>query len=362
MPAGISYSRLVGAFAVAFLLATANARASRMVQVDVHSDLLSAFWNQPVSLHADVLLPDSYDTDTTRRYRVLYWLFGYGSQYDAAARKAWGDWARAFAAPKNDTIVVFPDPMVASYVYTEFANSANAGPWGDAFADELVPYIDRTYRTSRHYIGGHSSGAWAALWQQIQHPRVFDGAWAYAPDPTDFHDFTGSDLTATPPGNFYYHGKGELYWMRGYTRPLNLRDMAQGADGGIWPRQFASFEAVFSPRGADGTPAYLFDRKSGAINAEVAAYWEANYDLATIVKRMWTADGPSLRGKIHLIVGTADTFNLDGPSRRFCAVLEALNADAECTFVRGGDHFTILTWNGGYERHVIDEIFLTMPA
>ena len=332
-----------------------------MVQVEVHSEFLSAFWKQPVALHADVLLPDSYDVDPTRHYPVLYWLFGYGSQYDFMARKTWGDWHRALGT-HDDAIVVFPDPMLASYVYSEFANSANTGPWGDAFASEVIPYVDKNFRTSRRYIGGHSSGAWAALWQQINYPELFDGAWAYAPDPVDFHDFTGPDLTATPPGNFYYRSNGELYWMRGYGRARNLHDMAQGADGGMYLGQFESFEAVFSPRTADGFPAHLFNRKSGAIDADVAQYWEAHYDLAAIVNRVWAAEGSTLRGKIHLIVGTADTFNLDGPAHRFCGVLEALNAKAECTFLRGDDHWAILDWDGGYEHHVIDAIFLTVPG
>jgi S-formylglutathione hydrolase FrmB len=332
-----------------------------MEQVTVHSDVLSAFWKQPITLHADVLLPDSYDADPTRRYPVIYWFFGYGGNYDRLARAAWGAWTRAFASTNHDAIVVFPDPML-QYAYTEFANSANTGPWGDAFAYELVPYIDRSFRTAKRYVAGHSSGAWAAIWQQINHPELFDGAWAYAPDPLDFRDFTGPNLTATPPENLYVDSRGQRYTFvrkNGHDTET-LEDFVVGA--GVGPAQFASFEAVFSPQAADGLPAQLFDRKSGAIDATVAAYWESHYDATALFRREWAQKGPALRGKLHVIVGTADTFHLDGPTRLFCDSLAALGADAACTFLSGEDHFAILGWDGGYERHVIDEIFRTVAG
>jgi hypothetical protein len=353
--------RFCVAFALALIVSTTGASASRMVTVGVHSDILSTFWKQSISLHADVLLPDSYDAQPERRYPVVYWFFGYGGNYDRGARDAWGDWHRAFGA-HDDAIVVFADPML-SYVYTEFANSASAGPWGDAFANELVPDIDRRFRTAKRYVAGHSSGAWAALWQQVNHPELFDGAWAYAPDPVDFHDFTGSDLTAAPAGNFYGPSGAEQFEvMPTPTSRMTLRQLAQGDAGGMWVTQFMSFEAVFSPKGSDGEPQQLFDRKTGAIDPAVAAYWEANYDIAALVKARWVQIGPSLRGKIHVIVGSQDNFRLDSPVRLFCKELDALQAEAECTFLDGGNHWTILNASGGYEHHIIDEIFLTAPG
>jgi pimeloyl-ACP methyl ester carboxylesterase len=352
--------KFIIALAIAVIAATTPALASRMVYVEIPSDRLSAFWKTPMTLRADVLLPDSYDKEPARRYPVLYWFFGYGGNFDRLARESWGDWMRAFAAA-HDTIVVFPDPML-QYVYTEFADSANSGPWGAAFTTEFVPSIDKTFRTNGRYLGGHSSGGWAALWLQTTYPGLFAGAWSYAPDPVDFHDFTGPDLTATPPGNFYGPNSSESYVMHLPRRAVTLREMAQGDGGSIWVAQFMSFEAVFSPKGSDGYPEQLFDRKTGAIDSAVATYWEAHYDIAALMKARWAQIGPSLRGKIHMIVATHDTFGLDGAVRLFCKELDTLQADAECTFLGGGDHWTILDHDGGYEHHVIDEIFLTIPG
>jgi len=51
---------------------------------------------------------------------------------------------------------------------------------------------------------------------------------------------------------------------------------------GDYGGQLASFEWVFSPRGEDGRPMSLFDRDSGAIDPEVAAYWKKHYDIARL--------------------------------------------------------------------------------
>lgn len=62
-------------------------------------------------------------------------------------------------------IWVVPD-MNAPGGPTEFADSVNNGPWGRAFSNELVPYLDQAYRTSAkpeaRFLTGHSSGGWAA--------------------------------------------------------------------------------------------------------------------------------------------------------------------------------------------------------
>lgn len=349
------------ALALALFTLTTPARASRLVYVEIPSEPLSAFWKTPMTLRADVLLPDSYDTDPQRRYPVLYWFFGFGGNFDHMAHDTWRDWTHALASAHHDAIVVFPDPMLQS-VYTEFVDSANSGPWGTAFTTEFVPSIDKTFRTEGRYLGGHSSGGWAALWLQITHPDLFAGEWSYAPDPVDFHDFCGPDLAARPPGNFYGRSPSQPYVLYFPRRAVTMREMAQGDAASIWVAQLMSFEAVFSPKGSEGYPEQLFDRETGAIAPAVAAYWEANYDIAALVKARWAQIGPSLRGKIHVIVGSRDTFRLDGAARLFCNELEVLQADADCTFIDGGDHWTILSNDGGYEHHVIDEIFLMTPG
>ena len=114
--------------------------------------------------------------------------------------------------------------------------------------------------------------------------------------------------------------------------------------------QFASFDWVFSPRGTDGRPQPLFDRKTGAVDPKVAFYWRDNYDIAWRIKRDWKTLQPDLDGKIHLWVGTADTFHLDGSARLLKATLDSLGAKTEFHFIEGADHGTLTRLGGPTPR------------
>ena len=107
-----------------------------------------------------------------------------------------------------------------------------------------------------------------------------------------------------------------------------------GHDGG----QFRSFEWVFSPRGPDGTPMAMFDRTTGAVNPAVVAYWRDHYDIAHMIETHWPELKPDLDGKVHLVVGTADTFYLDGAAHRLDAAMKAVGAHANFTFLPNKTH------------------------
>ena len=66
-----------------------------------------------------------------------------------------------------------------------------------------------------------------------------------------------------------------------------------------------------SPVGADGYPQPIFDKETGEIDPKVAAYWKEHYDLNAKLQRDWTTLGPKLQGKIHLYVGSDDTYFLN---------------------------------------------------
>jgi hypothetical protein len=165
----------------------------------------------------------------------------------------------------------------------EFADSVNNGPWGTALTSELIPFLEHKYRMdgkpSGRLLTGHSSGGWAALWIQVTHPGFFGGTWPTAPDPSDFRSFANIDLTKRPLPNFYRRKDGSpsmLVRMDGKDQQ-SVQDLArQERVLGNYGGQLASFEWVFSPRGKDGRPMPLFDRDTGKIDSEVAAYWEAH--------------------------------------------------------------------------------------
>ena len=263
-------------------------------------------------------------------------------------------------------IWVFLDESSATGTH-EFADSVNNGPWGTALTEELIPELERSYRMdakpSGRFLTGHSSGGWATLWLQVRYPKVFGGTWPTSPDPSDFHDFTGVDLYA-PGANVYRRTDGSAYpLVRDHDKVIATYEQFARLEDVIGPvgGQMASFDWVFSPRGTAGRPMPMFDRTTGVVDPKVVAYWRDHYDIAHLVQAQWPRLKPDLDGKIHLTVGTADTFYLDGAAHRLKAVLDGLGAKSEFTFVPGRTHMDLYA-EGDDRRALLKKIAWQMYA
>jgi hypothetical protein len=88
-----------------------------------------------------------------------------------------------------------------------------------------------------------------------------------------------------------------------------LGDLGRSGD------QFDIWQAVYSPEGKDGYPQPIFDKDTGAIDHKTAEYWREHYDLDAMLQREWARPenplGPKLQGKLHLYVGSDDTYFLN---------------------------------------------------
>jgi len=313
---------------------------------EFQSAMLGKFWGHPVSIKACVILPPGYDEHGAATYPTAYWTHGFGGGAEGAMVAGLRLRARMADGKMPPMIWVMLDESVPQGTH-EFADSVNNGPWGAALTTELIPYLEAKYRmdarpTSR-LLNGHSSGGWATLQLQVNYPDVFGGTWSTSPDPSDFHDFTGPDLYA-PGANLFRKADGSavpifrdngkvIATMEQFTR---MEDVL-GPIGG----QIASFDWVFSPKSKEGAPEQMFDHQTGVVHPEVVRYWHDHYDLAHIVEAHWGERGASLKGRIHLFVGTADTFYLDGAAHKFEAVLNRLGADPHFTYIPDRTHFDL---------------------
>jgi enterochelin esterase-like enzyme len=326
--------------------------------IDFPSHRLSAYWGRPMHIRGWLVLPPSYDKKKTARYPTVYVTHGFGGDLARISGSAKEAYAGMENRSRPEMIYVVLDEHCPRGTH-EFADSANNGPWGDALTKELIPHLEKNYRMdgkpSGRFVTGHSSGGWAALWLQVAYPRVFGGSWPTAPDPSDFHDFTNVDLMNDT--NFYRRPDGSarmLVRMNGKD-VLSLEQFAKmervmGDYGG----QMASFEYVFSPRGEDGRPMQLFDRDTGEINREVANAWE-KYDVARILREHWKELAPNLNGKIHLTVGTADTFHLDEPARLLEQTIKELGGKASFTYIPGRTHMNL--YEGGLQDRIAKQMY-----
>jgi Putative esterase len=313
---------------------------------DFISPVLSRFFGWPVHMRAWVILPPGYESKSKERYLTAYWTHGFTGDLAGAKLSGAAIYTRMAEGKMPPMIWVMLDESWATGTH-EFANSLNNGPWGSALTAEFIPFLERKYRMNAtvhgRFLQGHSSGGWATLQLQVNYPGVFGGTWSTSPDPSDFHDFTGIDLYA-PHANVYHRPDGTPYpLVRDHGKVVGTFEQFAKLERvlGDYGGQLASFEWVFSPRGRDGRPLQMFNRDTGDIDPQVVAYWRDHYDLAHQLIAEWPVRGPGLRGKVHVFVGTADTFYLDGPAHRLDAVLRGLNANAHFTFIDGRTHFDL---------------------
>jgi len=310
------------------------------------SPLLTKFWGRTMKIRAWVILPPGYDASARKTYPTVYETHGFGGFLDAQLLSGLRIRKRMADGKMPPMIWVMLDESCPEGTH-EFADSVNNGPWGAALTTEFIPWIETRYRmdarvTSR-LLNGHSSGGWATLQLEINYPEVFGGTWSTSPDPSDFHDFTGPDLYAAG-ANMYRKADGSAVpIMRNKGKVLaNFEDLAKlEAVLGPYGGQVSSFDWVFSPKGEDGAPEPMFDRKTGEVHPDVVAYWREHYDLAHILETRWAERGAMLKGRIHLFVGTADTFYLDGPAHRLEAVLERLGGEPHFTYLPDRTHFDL---------------------
>lgn len=310
--------------------------------VRLKSEILSRFWGMPFYLRAHVLVPRGFDEQRQGRYPAVY-VFGHGSapfffnpdpashagslaDSRAANLETGYEFYQSWIADDFPRVVAVTFEMPSPYFVESYAlNSANNGPFGDALTREMIPHLEKLFRLiperNARVVEGNSTGGWEALAMQLHYPDFFGGAWVLNPDPIDFRRYQLVDVYADdnmfarplPP-----YQSAERVFRRDTDGQamFTMRDMARyeaalgtkqrsGAQLDIW-------QATHGPVRADGYPAALFDKASGAIDKSVVAYMrEHGYDLTEYARRNWSALGPKLAGRLTFITGEMDDFHLN---------------------------------------------------
>lgn len=291
----------------------------------IKSELISEFWGQSMYLSANILLPKGYDEHPDVYYPVIY-LQGHfpGGQAPFGFVEGRGAFYNFWTSDEAPRMIVVTFRDANPYYDTSYSvNSANIGPYGDAIIQELIPYIEEHFRIIREpwarILAGGSTGGWEALALQVWYPDFFGGTWSWCPDPVDFHYYQLVNIydddnayyteydwvkverpsARKPDGNLLFTIKQENYW----EQAMGPNDRSGG--------QWAVWEAVFSPIGADGYPQQIWDPVTGKIDHNVAEYWKENYDITYKLQQDWLTLGPKLVGKLHIAVGDMDTYYLN---------------------------------------------------
>ena len=333
--------------------------------------MLSQWWDKSTSINAAVLLPSGYADNPKKKYPVCYSIGGYGSRYTRVNQivqdSTMQTWWTSKDAPQ--IITVFLDG------YGQFGdsyqlNSENNGPYGSALIEEIIPEIDKTYRTEgtseARFTAGCSTGGWVSLALQLYYPDDFGGCFSYSADPVSFYKMQLINI---------YENKNAFYNDNSIERPSKRNTMGEPefsikkevqtenvegyTNSYITSRnQWGGWNAVYSPRDKNGLPMPLFDPITGTIDPTVAEHWK-KYDLLKYVQENWSELGPKIQGKIHIWMGDMDNYYLNNAMRDFDSYLRSTTnpkSDAEILFSPTCGHcenYSIRTYLEAIQKQII---------
>ncbi len=351
--------------------------------IKIRSELLSKFWGKDMYLGAHVLLPEGFEEHPEANYplMIFHGHFPYdfgGFREDLPDPELQPDYSARFnVSGYNKTVQQEAHSFYQQWISKDFprmiiikiqhanpyyddsyaVNSANLGPYGDAITYELIPHIEKEFRGigapwSRFLYGG-STGGWEALAAQVMYPDQYNGCFAACPDPIDFRAYCLVDIYQDQ--NAYYYQsefkptlrpghRNYLGQVTSSLKDMNLRELVLGSKGRSG-QQWDIWEAVYSPQGEDGYPQRLWDKSTGEIDAEVAKYWQENYDLRYILERDWDEIGSELQGKIHIYCGDMDNYYLNNAvylMEEFLQKTESPHYGGEVAYGDRAEH----CWNG----------------
>jgi enterochelin esterase family protein len=145
----------------------------------------------PTERMLPVYLPPGY-ADGRERYPVIYVLAGHGGSGPLELNSpAWGEsfperLDRLITTGKAPPVIAVLPDCFTIFGGAQYLNTPALGQYEDYLIDELVPYVDATYRTladrAHRGITGKSSGGYGAMVQAMRHPEVFGAMASHSGD------------------------------------------------------------------------------------------------------------------------------------------------------------------------------------
>ncbi len=268
-----------------------------------------------------VYLPPGYD-GAAERYPSIYLIQGLSGQLDMWRNRS----------PFRPNVVELIDALFAegdvppSIVVmvdcwtklggSQFVDSPGTGRYHSYLCDEIVPWVDREFRTlpeaAHRGITGKSSGGYGAMITPMLRPDLFGGLATHAGDAL-FEACFLPEFRDAVRGLREYDGSFDAFWSDFRSRPALTKssDMILvnvGCMAACWSTD------------EDGTVHLPFDVTTGALDDEVWARW-----LAWDPVRMVPGHAAALAGMraIYVDAGTRDEFFLDLGVQAFVDALRA---------------------------------------
>jgi S-formylglutathione hydrolase FrmB len=271
-----------------------------------------------------VYLPPGYDDDPERRYPSVYMIQGLTGQLDmwrnrSAFRPNFPELADdLFASGEAPPCVVVWVDAWTSYGGSQFLDSPGTGRYHTYLCDEIVPWVDRRYRTlaaaEHRGIAGKSSGGYGAMVTPMLRPDLFGGLATHAGDALFEVCYLPEFRDSARALRDDYEGSFDRFWEDFRSRPAMSKD-SDGVLMNDW-----CMAACYSAD-EDGTVRLPFDPDTGELIPEVWGRW-LEWDPVRMVKK----HADALRGMraIYIDAGKRDQWYLDLGAEAFRRELEAI--------------------------------------
>ena len=271
-----------------------------------------------------VYVPPGHDDEPDRRYPSIYVIQGLTGQIDAwrnrtAFRKNFPELAdELFASGESPpAILVFVDAWT-SVGGSQFIDSPGTGRYLTYICDEIVPWVDSTYRTkaeaAHRGITGKSSGGYGAMVDPMLRPDVFGGLATHAGDALFEMCYLPDFRKSVRELRDKYDRSFDKFWEDFRSRPAFSKDSDYHLLND-W-----CMAACYSAD-EDGTVHLPYDVETGDLRPEVWERW-----LAWDPVRMVPRHADALRGlkAIYIDAGRRDQFYLDLGAEAFRRELEKI--------------------------------------
>jgi len=193
-----------------------------------------------------VYLPPGYDTDSQRRYPSIYVIMGLTGQIDmwrnrTAFRRNFRELADAqFAAGAAPPCILIYVDCWTSLGGSQYLDSPGTGRYHTYLCDEIVPWVDRNYRTlpQSHHRGivGKSSGGYGAMVTPMLRPDLFGGLATHAGDALFELCYANAFPTSVRTLRDHYHGSFDEFWKDFRGRTAFTKEGDAELDGRGWHR------------------------------------------------------------------------------------------------------------------------------
>lgn len=284
-----------------------------------------------------VYTPPGYE-DTGERYPVIYVLQGMMGQLDMwRNRRPFRPTFPELLDRDVDMGTILPCLVCFVDCWTslggsQFLDSPATGRYHSYLCEEVVAFVDRTYRTlpaaAHRGLAGHSSGGYGAMVTAMLRPDLFGAFATHAGDASFELCYARDFAPVVQTLREQYRGSWQAFWDDFHDRP----PMSKPTDGLLL--NMYAMAACYSSD-PDGTLRFPFDLETGEIVPEVWEWW-LHWDPVRMAQNPRYAKAlKGMRG-IYVDAGRRDEYYLDLAAETFVRVLRRLGIKPEFELFDGG--------------------------